>query len=542
MGHAAACRTGTAACAAREWFQPLTRMRALALWHRSGKRRSCEVWLASCSTAGSGCCQWPPRAGQPLPDIKYQAVIEAGVGCGFEWTFFSLWRSSDSPASGRAVSVTASLPLEHAVRPIPVDQHVKCDGPTTAGIQVPLPSRPMRLSTILLAFVLIGMKDASAAGEPTVWTGTLAGKQIVWRALDGPSSFEQYSVPAGTGATAQYFYRAHGKYITLKDRGDGWLLECMTTFSGTECDRPTGMWRLLSRNSREITAEWKASEFGPTAPVVLSPTNVRGEDAWQRLLGDGQRKTSSTIHKNGVGYSVLSDPRSGARVPLLVSGLSEDAMARFNELRRAELQRFSAARLDNQSYGGDESDESAVRYVSRRWMTWAGGGGGYYGGAHPIWAWSVVTYDLSTGKSFDARDIFRSSLNPEPGNVKNVTIDMKAVPNTLEGLVLRSAYALAMKWDGSKGRPADADCFDDWLAQLADCEMDDRDHPIVCTLRTNRVITRLEVAGLTPMLTHAGLAVVSNNTSEAARSCRGIMITIPWNEAKLVLAPGVVLP
>jgi hypothetical protein len=55
-------------------------------------------------------------------------------------------------------------------------------------------------------------------------------------------------------------------------------------------------------------------------------------------------------------------------------------------------------------------------------------------------------------------------------------------------------------------------------------------------------MNRLEVAGLTPMLTHAGLAIVSNDTSEASRSCRGIMITIPWFEAKRVLAPGVVLP
>jgi hypothetical protein len=261
------------------------------------------------------------------------------------------------------------------------------------------------------------------------------------------------------------------------------------------------------------------------------------------MLGDGPRKTSSTIIRNGVGYSVMSDPRSGAKVPLLVSGLPDDAIARFNELRRDELWRISAEQLDNQSYGGEDSDDSAVRYVSQRWMTWAGGMGGYYGGAHPLWAWSVVTYDLSTGKTVNARDLFRSLLNAKQRGVKNVSVvDMKAAPNTLEALVLQSAYALSTKRDGSKGQPASTECFDDWLTQLADCEAGSKGHPSVCTLRTYQGMNRLEVAGLTPMLTHAGLAIVSNDTSEASRSCRGIMITIPWFEAKRVLAPGVVLP
>ncbi|HKW83160.1 MAG TPA: hypothetical protein VJN68_05340, partial [Burkholderiaceae bacterium] len=221
-----------------------------------------------------------------------------------------------------------------------------------------------------------------------------------------------------------------------------------------------------------------------------------------------------------------------------------DLMSRFNDARRADLQRISAQQLDNQSYGGDESDGSAVRYASKRWMTWAGGGGGYYGGAHPLWAWTVVTYDLSTGKQVDATDLFRSALPQGADNKKDVVVDMKAAPNTLEALVLRRAHAVAAEPNrtASGASSVDADCFEDWLGRLADCEVDDKDRPSACTLRTQEWHGRVEVPGMVPMLTDTGLAIVSNDTSEAARACRGVMITIPWGEARRVLAPGTRLP
>lgn len=388
---------------------------------------------------------------------------------------------------------------------------------------------------------------AATPAKPPIYVGQLAGRAIVMRLFD-----ERAVQPLGfdVKVQAQYFYRAFGRYITLQERGDGWLAECQATFRQLDCSKPTGLWRFRLVEDARVEASWKATDTAEPAQLTLtSPTDSElpagPGDAWERLLGDGPRRTSPPSTLNGIRYAVLTDPRSGSKVPQIVAGVPAPAIEVFNRERRLELARATAGALDTQSYGGDDGDDASVLFASSRWLTWAGGAGGYYGGAHPLYGYSISTFDLSTGQRIDADSLFRRAAPVVTGGGARIVVSATGVPATLEALVLQQAWRATLHGTPQprSSQMSEDNCFEEWRSGLADCETDDHDQPTTCDIRRITEDPRhkgsYRIWNIEPMLTTAGLAIVSNDTSEADRACRGVMLTIPWREAAPLLKPGV---
>ena len=126
-------------------------------------------------------------------------------------------------------------------------------------------------------------------------------------------------------------------------------------------------------------------------------------------------------------------------------------------------------------------------------------------------------------------------------------VNATGVPSSLEALVVQHAWRSPQHRSQPTAslRNAESDCFEEWRSELADCELDDNDRPTTCEiLRVSEDPIKKRVYrvwNIEPMLTTGGLAIVSNDTSEAARACRGVMLTIPWREAQPLLKPNVKL-
>jgi hypothetical protein len=391
---------------------------------------------------------------------------------------------------------------------------------------------------------------AAAPNNPRVYLGELAGRAIVMRLFDD----NRTALPLESAANvrAQYFYRSFGRYITLQERADGWLAECQATFRELDCSKPGGLWKFRTVTDMRVEALWKAADTA--APVQLTLASAKQSDlpagsgdVWDRLLADGPRRTSRRSKVDGIHYAVLTDPRSGAKVPQILAGVPRAAADAFNNERRRELARRTAEALENQTYGGGESDDAAVQFASSRWLTWAGGSGGDYGGAHPLWVYSISTFDLSNGQRVDASALFKRAAPVVGNGSPRIVVNATGVPATLDALVVQHAWRSTphgAQPTGSSER-AENDCFEEWRSELADCEFDDHDRPTTCEiLRVSEDPIKkgtYRVWNIEPMLTTAGLAIVSNDTSEAARACRGVMLTIPWREAQPLLKPNVKL-
>jgi hypothetical protein len=166
---------------------------------------------------------------------------------------------------------------------------------------------------------------------------------------------------------------------------------------------------------------------------------------------------------------------------------------------------------------------------------------------HPLWDYGITTFDLGSGRRVDAgTELFRR-ITPVLANGHPVAvIDAVREPAaSLEALVLQHAWRSDLRGSGpSRSRDiVNDECFVRWREQLAECDFDDRHRPTTCEfLHVDRDPAKKDayrISGIEAMLTSAGLAIVSNDTSEARRVCRGVMLTIPWGEAESLLKPGV---
>ena len=75
-------------------------------------------------------------------------------------------------------------------------------------------------------------------------------------------------------------------------------------------------------------------------------------------------------------------------------------------------------------------------------------------------------------------------------------------------------------------------CFSDWIGSLPPISADDEDGEMVAT-KMNRYSSQTGYRFTFELMPQFdGLAVVSNDFSEAARRCRGVMFTIPWSRVR----------
>lgn len=404
------------------------------------------------------------------------------------------------------------------------------------------------LSRGLLFLALLGVSPAGWA--EAVFTGRLANRDIVFQlGADQPAT-----VPTGTDSPirrGEYFYRHRGIIIPLVARPDGWLAECRARFEQLICDKPTGYWLLsgtpampasqVKGEAFTLQAKWKASPSGPVTAVQLTAASVPADaqpDSWIRLLGTGTTQFTRGAERNGVAVDVLSDIRSGMKVPQLASGYPADITAQFNARLRTQLIRDAAGALENASLGGDQFDSSIVQYQSRQWLVWGGEVGGSFGGAHPQSSFDFKAFDMRTGKPVDARtSLFKHLPDPELEKLGESSTSFGIPAAQLKGrvviesLVFREIEARAVQ-AGQSGNGWDEqqqDCFEAFHNQATDASTADTVSELTVSKRTLDKKTVFQFGfGLMPRF--EGLAVVSNAFPEAARACRGVMFTIPWRK------------
>ncbi|MEO8022925.1 MAG: hypothetical protein ABI660_13730 [Polaromonas sp.] len=241
--------------------------------------------------------------------------------------------------------------------------------------------------------------------EPPLFVGQLGDKNLVFHFLSAEElNFQGSILERGPQALAEYFDRSIGKVIPLVKSEDGWSIECSATFRGNDCTNPTGYWRTPELpgdyKKERLTVEWKSNLGDAPVKVILtvSQLEMSGDlSAWQQLLGTGKTSLSQLPKRKGVTTGILTDDRSGVSVPQVFSGYSAEVMKRFNSNQSKELVERASQRLENHSMGGGEDDSYEIKYQSTRFLVWAGGTGGYYGGNHDQYGYDVQMYDMKTG-------------------------------------------------------------------------------------------------------------------------------------------------
>jgi hypothetical protein len=350
----------------------------------------------------------------------------------------------------------------------------------------------------------------------------------------------------GEAQRAKYFYRAIGRIIPLIKTEDGWLAECKADFHNIDCAKPTGYWLLSAGSTNEgqtsLTAKWKVAKNAAVVEVQLTAVQLDAEHAWSQLLGTGATKLVRFPKKNSVTAGVLTDTRSQAKVPQLISGYSNEVMERFNKRMKSRLVAEAAARLENISLDGSEEDSNEVQFQSLRWLVWGGGGGGYYGGAHGLFGYSFQVFDLRTSEPVDARTVLFQHLSDKTldrylDNYNEARIPEKWLKSqrVIESLILKEASKFDTK---SKLNPfltsyqVDNSCVEDWIESLPAISAGDEEGVMVARKADWHPPKPEYRFSFELMPKFDGLAVLSNDFSEAVRGCRGIMLTIPWGKAQ----------
>ncbi len=362
--------------------------------------------------------------------------------------------------------------------------------------------------------------------ETPVFVGQLGSKDLVFHFLSAEElDFRESVLQRQPQALAEYFDRSVGKVIPLVKSDDGWLIECRATFRSNDCTNPTGYWRTreLPGDGKKgpLTVEWKSNPGDSLIKAIftVSQLEMSGDlSAWQQLLGTGKTTVSSLPKRKGVSTGILKDERSGVSVPQVFSGYSAEVMKRFNSNQSRELVRRVSIRLENHSMEGDEDDTYGIEYQSPKFLVWAGGTGGYYGGNHGLYGYDVQIYDMKTG------DLLRTTNSFLKYDISELIVS--------ETQRLRNSSSKSGVANGNA--PAD-ECFSAWLDQVQISE-DDRD-VLIPKLRipANHVVAS-ELGKIDLMPQYNGLAIVSNDFPEVIRQCRGIQVIIPWKKLRPYLS------
>ena len=385
-----------------------------------------------------------------------------------------------------------------------------------------------------------------ATQNADVYIGSLAGKDIVLTFSNSlPDTNGNLSEEQIATIKARYFYRKFGKIIPIVAQANGLLVECTQTFHELACDKPTGYWSFAvpkQASEANISAQWRATPAGAAQQVSLTPVVADSSsklDPWTKLLGSGPTKLTGIKSMNGVSAGILVDIRSGAKVPQLVSGYPDEVKNAFNSKMAVGLVSESAAFLENQSLDGAEYNDSAIQYASPVLVTTGGSSGGYYGGNHGLDVYSSVSYDIASGARIDLRSTFFRHVTLNDYEKFKDKWGRAEIPRKhlkqhrlIEDLVLKEiekfpsnkvpfANKMATLYQSNK------DCFEEWQEHTLNGYGDE-----TAPLGVSKWNENLSISAFELMPTQAGLAVYTNNFPEANRSCRNVMLVIPWKKVQ----------
>jgi hypothetical protein len=418
-------------------------------------------------------------------------------------------------------------------------------------------TKVMALLCVWIGFVEQAHSENNTPQQTRVYIGSLAGEHIVLT-FSTLVSENDGVLPAEEASKirARYFYRKFGKVIPIVEQPNGLLAECVESFHDLDCSKPSGYWSFaLQQEPTEtsFSAKWRATPVATTQPVTLTLANVESstnDNTWNELLGRGPTKLVGIKAMHGVSAAMLVDIRSGAKVPQLISGYTDEVMQSFNASQLSQLQIKAANSLRLSSVGGEDESMTSIQFVSPKWLTIGGGAGGYYGGAHPLFAYDSRTFNVATTKPVDERSIFFRYFSDEDverlseakvGSSKiearfsNVSVPLRELKRkgTIEGLVVAEINKLL---NGSIRNNAWYERCKEASSWLEGDEL------------TELVFTRDELIrssqpyfpGFQLMPTQKGLAIYTNDTPEVTRGCRGVMFTIPWKKVQPYLKENLV--
>ncbi len=195
---------------------------------------------------------------------------------------------------------------------------------------------------------------------------------------------------------------------------------------------------------------------------------------------------------------------------------------------------------------------ASIQFVSPKWLTIGGGSDGDLGGIHPLHAYQATTFNVVTTKPVDERITFfryfsdedverlskakvRSSKIEE--RFSNVYVPLRELKRkgTIEGLVVAEINKLlngSIRNNVWYERCKEASS---WLDGGELTELVFYRHELKFLRIGDPFFPKFEL-----MPTQKGLAIYTNNTPEATRSCRGVMFTIPWKKVQPYLKENLV--
>lgn len=400
------------------------------------------------------------------------------------------------------------------------------------------------LCTIGLAACLFSTAPkvlATGIEKQRLYSGVFEGRSLVLRIFGGR---RPYPLEDLAGVLAQYFFQADGKLVTLRERDGGWLEECDVQYHGRiQCKSDGVLWRVVPREGGSLDLVRRGA--GESTSTV--PTMRELADGADNPLCDGPAVKGKPQTIGGITFSLLKDPRSSARVPMLLGGLPRAKLDQFNRLRARELTVLSCEELELLPYGGGTEDERVVQFASKKYLSWGGRIGAYSGGTTGNQAYSVVTYDLTDLTVVRAESLFKG-IETKPFSAAGAyPLRMEGRPRNLEELVWQQVRAKAKRWPWpvrqaderlDPSEPTSLDEIDNgllyrWFDNESTCEWDDRDRidrdrPLRCWLEPGE-------NNFQAMLTNKGLAILFQQGRNLG------WLTIPWRQASAVLRPGVTL-
>ena len=299
------------------------------------------------------------------------------------------------------------------------------------------------------------------------------------------------------------------------------------------CESPAARWTLPDTPAH-TGGQWKArqpKDGHPLPSEAIRLQRVSGyipsasalNDPYEQARFKGiSRSTRPGGQMGPVRWLTVVDPRTQVSTLQLTAGGTPAARQRINATVAQQWRERVQAWLTAVDY----TDEQKVAYASPRWLTITRTDGFYFAGAaHPSGGFEVTTYDLRTGQPWAWAPMFRMASTPgEP-------LDLQR-PDLLTALTLK-AFA-ARKAEQARRTADDAPLCDDLVLERYQCERGQCRAPDVA-----------HPPGPQDWLmwpTAQGLAVSPDIYPEAARSCRGEHVVLPWAEVRATLVKKQALP
>lgn len=300
------------------------------------------------------------------------------------------------------------------------------------------------------------------------------------------------------------------------------------------CESPAARWTLPDSPAR-TGGQWKARQPKDGHPLPSEGIQLRRvsgytpsasalNDPYEQARFKGIRAETRPGGQMGPArWQTLLDPRSDVRTVQLTAGGTPQARQRIN----AQLQQQWNERVRDWLTAVDFTDSQQVVFANPRWLTVTRTYGFYFAGAaHPAGGFEVNTFDLRTGQPHRWAPMFRMVGKPgEPLDLQRTDL--------LPALALKAFAARKADQASQAASPDDTACealvLERYACERGQCRAPDLAH----------------APGPQDWLmwpTAQGLAVSPDIYPEAARSCRGHHVVLPWTEVRATLLKMQPLP